>query len=108
MQEGMYYLNTSVSGGHIFHENVLWENMCSKWTCLAGVCRRNQLSSCECRHLLFFLSTVMFCLLETYFPRIYCLKSSSRYACLFLWFLGFILLLLFFCCCFYFVFFGET
>ena len=23
MQEGMYYLNTCVSGGHVFHENVL-------------------------------------------------------------------------------------
>ena len=30
MQEGMYYQKTCVSGGHVFHENVLWEDMCSR------------------------------------------------------------------------------
>ena len=62
MQEGMYYLNTCVSGGHVFHENVLRETMCSRWKCLAGLCRRNHLSSCEFRHLLLFFiySNVLF------------------------------------------------
>ena len=31
MQEGMYYLNTCVSGGHVFNEN-----MCYGKTCVVG------------------------------------------------------------------------
>ena len=31
MQEGMYYLKTCVSGGHVFHEN-----MCHGRTCVVG------------------------------------------------------------------------
>ena len=66
MQMGMYYWKTCVSGGrHVFHENVLWEDMCSRWACLAGLCRSNHLSCCEFRHLVvFFLSFYSkFCLL---------------------------------------------
>ena len=36
MQEGMYYMKTCFSGGHVFHENVLMEDMCSRWACHAG------------------------------------------------------------------------
>ena len=57
MQEGMYCLKTCVSGGHVFHENVLWEDVCSRWAYLADLCRSNHLSCCEFRHLvlLFFI-----------------------------------------------------
>ena len=40
-----------VSDGHAFHENVLWEDMCNRWACLAGLCRSNHLSCYEFRHL---------------------------------------------------------
>ena len=35
---------------------MLWEDMCSRWACLAGLCRSNHLSWCESRHLVFFFS----------------------------------------------------
>ena len=65
MQEGMYYWKTCVNGGHFFHENVLWEDIYSRWACLAGLCRCNHLSCCEFRHLVvcfFFSSNVLFVL----------------------------------------------
>ena len=68
MQEGMYYLKTCVSGGHVFHENVLWEDMCGMF------CRsvhNNHLSCGEFRHLV----VVVFVFFIIY--RIYCLISSS-------------------------------
>ena len=56
-------------GCHVFHENVLWEDMC-RCACLY---RSNHLSCCEFRHLVFFfLSTASFVCSETCFPRIYC------------------------------------
>ena len=36
MQEGMYYWKTYNNGGHVFHENILWEDMTSRWACLTG------------------------------------------------------------------------
>ena len=35
MQEGMYYWMTCGSGGNVFQENVLWEDMSCR-TCLTG------------------------------------------------------------------------
>ena len=32
----MYYWETCGSGGHVLHENVLWEDMSSRWACLTG------------------------------------------------------------------------
>ena len=43
--------------------------MCSRWACLAGLCRSNHLSCCEFRHLLFFnlqYSNVLFTLRHTF------------------------------------------
>ena len=60
----MYYLETCVSDAHVFHENVLWEDMCSRWAYLAGLCRSNHLSSFEFQHLLLFFvySNILFAL----------------------------------------------
>ena len=33
---------------------MLWEDICSRWACFAGLCRSNHLSWCESRHLFFF------------------------------------------------------
>ena len=38
MQDSMYYWKTCGSGGHVFHENVLWEDMSSRWAFLTGGC----------------------------------------------------------------------
>ena len=38
MLEDMYYWKACGSGGHVFHENVLEEDMCSRWACLTGLC----------------------------------------------------------------------
>ena len=87
MQVGMYYWKTCVSGGcHGFHENVLWKDMCSRWACLAGLCRSNHLSCCDLGiWLFFFLSTVSFVCSETCFPRIYCLNILLGYVGSFMW-----------------------
>ena len=46
----MYYWKTCGSGGLVFHENVLGEDMCSRWACLTGLCKScNCLSCCEFR-----------------------------------------------------------
>ena len=39
---------------------MLWEDMCSRWACFAGLCRSNHLSWCESRHLVFFFFLQLF------------------------------------------------
>ena len=90
--EGMYWCCIGLTGvwpSHLSWEYVLWEDTCSRWACLAGLCRSNQLSCCEFRHMVvFFLSTLSFVCFETCFPRIYCLNIFLVYISSFMWSLG--------------------
>ena len=78
--EVLFYLRVGIIGGHVLLlemsywgmvwssclscEYVLWEDMYSRWACLAGLCRSNHLSCCEFRHLVVFFSFYSkFCLL---------------------------------------------
>ena len=52
---------TGVWSSCLLQEYVFWEDICSRWACLAGLCRSNHLSCCQFRHLgFFFLSSVFF------------------------------------------------
>ena len=58
---------------------MLWKDMCSRWECLADLCRATICAAVSLGIWLLLFSTVSFVCPETCFPRIYCLNILLGY-----------------------------